>query len=258
MRIVGETAPSDKASHGGYTVRCPCGIDFTVSGDSAAVVCPCGKYSADLLELAAGWWSVSDWAALQRSVADCLRGAQDSNGGHRGGIANGSSTERVFEGVEMPLAGVLVAPSASTAAAAAAPGPKAREAVATSLEYLEDYGQERTYSPGEVIIREGSPGDSMFAILAGIVELTVKDRLVDMLEPGEVFGEMAMLDGKPRSASATATTACRVIRVDRAGFDRLAAERSDFVVFLLRTMSDRIRRLNGILSALVQGESAPR
>lgn len=257
MRIVGETAPSDKASHGGYTVRCPCGIDFTVSGDTAAVVCPCGKYSADLLELAAGWWSVSDWAALQRSVADCLRGAQESNGGHRGGMGNGILADRAVEGVEMPLAGVLVAPSVSTISAPT-PGPKARDAVATSLEYLEDYGQERTYSPGEVIIREGSPGDSMFAILAGIVELTVKDRLVDMLEPGEVFGEMAMLDGKPRSASATATTACRVIRVDREGFDRLAAGRPDFVVFLLRTMSDRIRRLNGILSALVQGESASR
>src|SRR5215212_1696158 len=69
----------------------------------------------------------------------------------------------------------------------------------------------RQFDPGETIFLMGSPGDSMMALLSGSIRISVpspegKEIVLAILEPGEIFGEIAVLDGKERSADARAIT----------------------------------------------------
>lgn len=77
-------------------------------------------------------------------------------------------------------------------------------------ETLEERLVAREYSPGEVVFHEGDPGLGLFVVFEGeLAILGPSDRLLARLGPGEVVGEMALLDGGPRSATARATKATR-------------------------------------------------
>ncbi|HZT51120.1 MAG TPA: Crp/Fnr family transcriptional regulator [Stellaceae bacterium] len=78
----------------------------------------------------------------------------------------------------------------------------------------------RRFGAGDTIFLMGSPGTSMMAVLAGEVRISIsspegKELLLAILQPGEVFGEIALLDGKERSADAKAHTACTLAVLDR-------------------------------------------
>ena len=61
-----------------------------------------------------------------------------------------------------------------------------------------------SYEPGQIIFREGEPGDSMYVILEGEIEIRVHDKAIDTSGPGQIIGEMALVDKSPRSATAVA------------------------------------------------------
>jgi CRP-like cAMP-binding protein len=94
---------------------------------------------------------------------------------------------------------------------------------------------------GDVIAREGEAGDCMYAVLSGAVEVSCNGELLAMLEEGEVFGEMALLEEGPRSATVTAVTATELLRLDRPAFERLVQKDVNFAQFLLVAMSKRLR-----------------
>jgi CRP-like cAMP-binding protein len=82
---------------------------------------------------------------------------------------------------------------------------------------------ERRFADGQVIFGRGDPGSSLFALVEGRVRIGVtaadgREVLLDILEPGEIFGELALLDGKPRSADATAFGPCLLLSLDRREF----------------------------------------
>jgi CRP-like cAMP-binding protein len=117
----------------------------------------------------------------------------------------------------------------------------------------------RTYRAGEVIFVEGDIGRALFILESGAVELTRRDangapvRLYT-LKPGEFFGEMALLESLPRSATATATEASRLHLLYRTKLDALLHSQPRIGVTILghlaRLLSARLRRATGELAAL--------
>jgi CRP/FNR family transcriptional regulator, cyclic AMP receptor protein len=78
----------------------------------------------------------------------------------------------------------------------------------------------RTVNAGETVFAIGSPGDQMMALLRGTIRISVpssegKELLLAIIQPGEVFGELAVLDGKERSADAIAESPCTLAILDR-------------------------------------------
>ena len=91
------------------------------------------------------------------------------------------------------------------------------------LESVRKLLRSRFTVPKEMIVRKGAPGDLMFFIASGTVEVTLPDSSIP-LKRGDVFGEMALLTGAPRQADVIALTFCRLLVLRKADFDRFMGE----------------------------------
>jgi CRP-like cAMP-binding protein len=114
---------------------------------------------------------------------------------------------------------------------------------------------ERVYAAGEQVIRQGDPGASMFVILSGRVEVTVREaagpplRLAE-LTAGDYFGEMSLMTGAPRVATVTALEETPVLEVSKEIFGRALEARPDLVDELGRAlhlrMAERAQAVAGV------------
>jgi CRP/FNR family cyclic AMP-dependent transcriptional regulator len=117
------------------------------------------------------------------------------------------------------------------------------------------------FEPGELIFKEGEPGDLMYVLLEGAVDLKKKvERGEAVLKtvdtPNDFFGEMALLDDRPRSASAIAARKTKVLAVDGPTFEAMIVANGKFALKIIKVLSDRLRRSNDQVSELI--ETMPR
>jgi CRP/FNR family cyclic AMP-dependent transcriptional regulator len=111
----------------------------------------------------------------------------------------------------------------------------------------------RRYRRNEVIFHEGDPGDSLHVVVEGHVKITREsaegdEAIVALLSPGDAFGELVLLDGAPRSATATATEPTETVTLSRAVFAQLVDGASPFRWRLLSGIARRVRRLTDQLA----------
>jgi CRP/FNR family transcriptional regulator, cyclic AMP receptor protein len=90
------------------------------------------------------------------------------------------------------------------------------------------------------LVRVGKPGDAFYVILSGTARVDLPGRQI-ALEAGDFFGEMALLDGKPRSATVTAVTEVLVLMIARAKFLRLLEDEPKVALAMMATLTRRLR-----------------
>jgi CRP-like cAMP-binding protein len=117
-----------------------------------------------------------------------------------------------------------------------------------ALERLAGSMRTRRFRRGEVIFHLGDPGDALFVIIAGEVKISLPSETGDeailaTLRPGEFFGELALLDGAPRSASASAMIATETVVLPRDRFRELIATEAHVRDALLAALAAELRRL---------------
>jgi CRP-like cAMP-binding protein len=100
----------------------------------------------------------------------------------------------------------------------------------------------RDFEEGTVIFLEGQEATEMYVVRDGTVSLRKGGEIFETLGPGSVFGEMALLDHSPRSATAVAGPGCRLAVIDEASFNRLVVKIPGFALELLRLVVRRLRR----------------
>ena len=100
------------------------------------------------------------------------------------------------------------------------------------------------FRAGEVIFREGDPGDFMYVLMDGEVEVQIAQRVVGAFAAVEVFGEMALLDTQPRSATVVARTDCKLITITQQRFKTLIQKNPDFGIYIMQILVERIRWMN--------------
>lgn len=128
-----------------------------------------------------------------------------------------------------------------------------------ALDLLAKIATEEVHQSGTVIFRQGDPGDKLYVITQGRVRISrmvpgVGEEAMAILNAGDVFGEMALLDEAPRSADATAHEPCKLLSIPRDGFEDLLFLHKDLAYEVLwnviRTLIRRLRETNDKLTFL--------
>jgi predicted acylesterase/phospholipase RssA len=102
---------------------------------------------------------------------------------------------------------------------------------------------------GETLFSQGDPGDALFVLIRGRLRVTARrsdgaEHVVAEVGPGEAVGEMAVLTGEPRSASVHGIRDSELVRLSRAGFDRLAARHPEVLRRIAKIEVNRLRHMN--------------
>jgi CRP/FNR family cyclic AMP-dependent transcriptional regulator len=113
----------------------------------------------------------------------------------------------------------------------------------------------RFFKPDSVIFREGEEGTEMYLIVQGSVEIRKAtgpstSKTLTTLGKGDIFGEMAIIDRKPRSATAMATEPTQLLAINEKLYEQMVAANPDFARRMNRILSDRVRRANQIIQSL--------
>ncbi|HID32791.1 MAG TPA: Crp/Fnr family transcriptional regulator [bacterium (Candidatus Stahlbacteria)] len=107
-----------------------------------------------------------------------------------------------------------------------------------------EVGREKILKSGEVLFREGDPGDQMYLIRSGKIKITKgegdEEKVLAVLKEGDFFGEMAIIDGSPRSASALAVDEVKLIIIDKDAFFSKIKE-NPLIEYVLETLTRRLR-----------------
>jgi CRP/FNR family cyclic AMP-dependent transcriptional regulator len=126
------------------------------------------------------------------------------------------------------------------------------------LDALASVGEEKTVKKDELVFDEDSKGDSMYVIKSGAVKISKKvknqENTIAVLNPGEFFGEMALLDGLPRSAAVRATADSELFMVSLDGYQKLRKEKPHTALklmdIIIKVLSNRLRQANKNLEVI--------
>ena len=108
------------------------------------------------------------------------------------------------------------------------------------------------YLAGDLIFAEGAPGDLMYVILEGEVQILKaasdgSTKILSTLGKGEFFGEMALIDDSPRSASAVAKTEAKVLGLNESVLDSYIMTNPEFAAKMIRNLAKRLRGANKLI-----------
>ena len=117
------------------------------------------------------------------------------------------------------------------------------------LQKISNLAVTRHFDGSEYIFKEGDPGNAMYVIAEGRIRISktvpgVGEEALAILEKGQYFGEMALIDGAPRSATARAKTDCEVAPINEKTFLFLVHETPFFAIAVMRTLAGRLRHMN--------------
>jgi len=132
-----------------------------------------------------------------------------------------------------------------------------------ALEFFKIAGTLEQFPAGKQVFAENektgglfSKGARIYLLLDGDVTLTVKGKPLELVLPGEIFGEMAAIADTPRSATATARKACRMLSIDEKAFLLSLQQMPEFALMLMSVMAQRLRRSIGKLAEVKKSVAA--
>lgn len=115
-----------------------------------------------------------------------------------------------------------------------------------ALERMAGIATRRIYQKGSVIFAQGERGDALFGVVAGRVRISAsgaggQEVFLNIMEPGDTFGEIAVMDGLPRTAGATALDPATLIVIKRTDFLQLLEREPRLAIHLLKLLCERLR-----------------
>ena len=104
----------------------------------------------------------------------------------------------------------------------------------------------KNYEAGEVIFKQDMPGNNMFVIMDGEIDIKCNGQSIAKANPGETIGEMALIDNKFRCATAVAMTPCKLVEVDENRFKFLIQQTPNFALQVMKMMTQRLRCMDDV------------
>jgi CRP-like cAMP-binding protein len=120
----------------------------------------------------------------------------------------------------------------------------------------------REYEPGDVLFREGESGDVMFVIQSGAVRITKEvggeQKALAVLGSGEFVGEMAILNAKPRTATATVVEPTRCLVIEARMLESMVARNAEIAIRLIKKLAKRVESANALVEILMHRDPKAR
>lgn len=117
----------------------------------------------------------------------------------------------------------------------------------TEFDFLGVTGKDDAFIPlqaGDILFKKGERATTMYVVRSGKLEIFDEPVVLETLGPGAILGEMAVVDGEPRSASARALVASEVIAINQAHFMDMVGKNPAFAIQVMRVMGRRLRAMN--------------
>jgi CRP-like cAMP-binding protein len=116
-----------------------------------------------------------------------------------------------------------------------------------AIEHLGSYITRRFFPRGTVIFSKGDPSTGLMGVLAGMVKISApstdgRDIVLNIIREGEIFGEIALLDGRPRTADASAMSDCELMLIERRDFVPFLRSEPDLMMKIIEILCARLRR----------------
>jgi len=121
-----------------------------------------------------------------------------------------------------------------------------------ALERIAALAVQRSFRAGEIVFSRGDPGDALYAVVSGKIRISAgaadgREISLNIMEPGDTFGEIALLDGGTRTATATASAPSELISIRRDQFTALLEREPRVALELLRLCGERLRWTSGLV-----------
>ena len=125
-----------------------------------------------------------------------------------------------------------------------------------ALDQLGRYAKHVTLKRGAALFAKGDPGNSLFAVISGTVKMSIsspegRNAILNLIGPGQVFGEMAVLSGQARSADATANTNCEMFVIDRRDFLPFMRNHPALAMKFIELLCERVRRTSDQVEQII-------
>jgi CRP/FNR family cyclic AMP-dependent transcriptional regulator len=111
-----------------------------------------------------------------------------------------------------------------------------------NIDFFRDVTDVRTVTAGETVFQEGDPGDVMYGVLEGTLDIIFEDQVLETVGPGGIFGEMALVDREPRCATVIAQTDCKLVAISEHDFLFKVQHNPIFALFVMQVNAERLRR----------------
>ena len=109
------------------------------------------------------------------------------------------------------------------------------------LEVFKDSEDLVEFPAEAVIFSEGTEGNYMYVVMEGEVVISLQDKVLATASPGEIVGEMALINSEIRSATVTAKTDCQLALIDQSSFESLIQYVPEFTQHVMRVLADRLQ-----------------
>ena len=113
--------------------------------------------------------------------------------------------------------------------------------------FAKSAGTNLTYPAGSIVFNKGDPGTCMYVVQAGVIEMVIGDKIVEVCTANEAIGFMSMVDGAPRSSTARVKEACELSVIDQRRFRFMVDEVPNFAIYIMGAMARRIRGMSGAM-----------
>jgi len=120
-----------------------------------------------------------------------------------------------------------------------------------TIQRISALSMRRSYSNGAIVFSQADPGDALYGVVTGKIRISASSRngkqmFLNIMEPGDTFGEIALLDGRHRTATASATTPSELIIITRDHFLQLLKREPELVSHVMQLLCERIRWTSGL------------
>jgi CRP/FNR family transcriptional regulator len=102
-------------------------------------------------------------------------------------------------------------------------------------------GASINFPAGSVVFNKGDPGECMYVVQSGVIEMIIGERVIETCGPNEAIGFMSIIDDAPRSSTARVKEACELSIIDRRKFRFMVDEVPNFALYIMSAMARRIR-----------------